>query len=260
MRYVSAFVWVLAIAVMSAPVGLFYPRYVLPVLPLLAVLMAELLCRQQGSAPSTWIRWAVYLFLVVAVVILLSALALQVVINPIHWSVMAMAALLLVAVITLPMAVRKGFESGVASLAAVVLMVPLAFFFLARPLAFPDEGAQIVEKLHEYELFEKGTVSYLGRRKAAAKIRIAAGPKLDMIEDDLLTLQRVADLSVIIFTKNKRPAENLLTGFTVIPASSSWSSFPSQSIRSASSWNEVRKIFKQPDRQHFIAYRDHSPH
>ncbi|MBU0500714.1 MAG: glycosyltransferase family 39 protein [Gammaproteobacteria bacterium] len=245
--------WVIAIILMSVPVGAFFPRYVLPATPLVALLLAEALNRRSDERPAAWLTGAIYLMGIFLSLLLFGALLIRLAMDPDPLALAEMA-LALSVVLALLAQGRKCFDLSVTALAASLLMTPLALFLLAQPIVLPDQGSQIAARLEQLDLIGKGSIVYMGEPVPAAKIRIAAGPGLDLNELDQPTAEDVAQSQALILLEERAGSLDV-SGMEVVPAGSSWSALPLDSLKKARSLEELRAALGHPDQRHFIAWR-----
>lgn len=245
--------WAIAIILMSVPVSDFYSRYVLPVTPLIVLLLAEALNRKKERSPADWARKFIPLLALVLTLLLLAALAIRMALDadPLAMGLIALALLMLLSIAATG---GKGFDASITALAAIILMIPLALFLLVQPIALPDQGSQITAKLDQLGLIGRGRVLFLGEAKPAAKLRIAAGPRLDLRELDQPAPEDVARSPLLVLREDKMAGIDL-SGMEVVLASASWSELPLSALGKARKLDDLREILKQPDQRHFIAWR-----
>ncbi len=238
---------------MSGPIHSFYPRYVLPVVPLLAIVLAYLIARGREGVLCRWSRLFTWLFLLLSIPLLIAGLLLAMADGDGLASISAI--LLTVMALVLAVAVFRSRSDTLLLLlcGSLLLLLPSLFLF-AKPFALPDQGSQIAAKLEELRLLDGKRVAYLGKVHPAAKIRIATGPRLTLHELKSIDMERLATYDALVFLDERRP-EGLLSGYSVTLASRSWSTLPVDRLLQARSMHEAAEILHRPDQIHYVAWR-----
>ena len=249
-----AALWAAAIIVMSGPVKLFYPRYVLPVVPLFAILLAHVLTQVNVSIVLRWARVLVIIALLLSLPFLAGALLMALAGSDGMVLAATAVALLLSTAFAVSVFRTRILGSMVLLCASILLLLPSLYLF-AKPFALPDQGSQVITKLKQLDLVEGKRIAYLGNTQPAAKIRIAAGPKLELHEVRRITAETLADFDAVIFMQERRPDDGQLSGFNIALAARSWSTPPLERLLAASSLDEAAQILRRPNQIHYVAWR-----
>jgi len=247
-----AAVWAVAIVLMSGPVAVFYPRYLLPVIPLLAVVMAYVI--NQAESPLVW-RWAAILT-IITVLLSLPFLGGGMMIALAQSEMVIFAATITLSAIGIATIVSAFRSHAVIAMiplfTAILLLLPSLFLF-ARPFALPDQGTQVAAKLQQLNLLVGKRIAYLGEINPAAKIRIAAGPELELHEVKKPSQEQLNGFDAVVYLQSHKP-EQLLSDYGIQMASQSWSSPPLEQLMAAESLTEAAQILSKPDQIHFVAF------
>ena len=247
-----AAVWSIAIVVMSGPVAVFYPRYLLPVIPLLAIAMAYVINHAESPVVR---RWAGILA-IFAVLLSLPFLGggMMMALAQSEMVIFAVTAILsAIGIAAIVTAFRSHSAIAMISLFATILLLLPSLFLFARPFALPDQGTQVAAKLEKMSLLKGKRIAYLGEINPAAKIRIAAGPELELHEVSNLSEEQLNKFDAVVFLHKKKP-ENLLSGYEIQLAAKSWSTPPLEQLLAAGSLQQAAQILREPDQIHYVAF------
>lgn len=182
-RYIL--VWVFAYAILAAMVSKFSTRYLLPVIPLLAVLLAMALTRLESHVFRRWLQLG--LCLTCLTLLLLGTVAMVV---AIQLDAGLSAMLVTLAIVAGSLVITAGGVRGTRLTAAVCLT---ALLYLTYPLAFltlrhfvvPDQGAQLAKRLDEMDVSDGQPIRIVGKRSLASKLRVCSGGRAQVSRYDL---------------------------------------------------------------------------
>ena len=163
LRFIS--LWVVMIVLFCAMVSFFYDRYLLQVVPLVAIALAILFLenKQFVSIKRTISILKEILIFIGSLAVISGVLFLA---RPVHW-------LLIIVFITGLFFVVKWKLNQSFMIPIMVVAIYTGTYLILAPIALPEIGNQIVSNLEKMNIHE-ATVIY--KKKTAAKIRVAAGP------------------------------------------------------------------------------------
>lgn len=175
-----AILWGIAILGMGAMTSKFYERYLLPVAPVLAILLAWILIKANFESRRTGLKIASWFFLILNSIVFLFSLWLNFNLGAsfLIWIQFGLALLILfylgrltVKSIKLPKAIAYGF---------------LLLFFLISTgtyqISLPDQGQQVKEFATKENIDPTGTIGFIGNLHTSSKIRIGLGTDFQMID------------------------------------------------------------------------------
>jgi len=169
--------WAGMMALMMGTVVNFYPRYALPVLPIVAVALADVLRRADAEVVARRLRLALAGGLVVLTAIGLLAAGINGLLDMgLQGLLLPLMVLVLGAVLT-AWARRRAWQDMAVALAAIVMLMPLTAYLALRHLALPDQGTQIARALLNHPA-QRAAAYYVGHPSLAARIRVCSGGRL----------------------------------------------------------------------------------
>jgi len=169
---VLVFVWIIAIVMMSALVAKFYERYLLPVVPAMAILVAIMLDRYDFSRRK--VSWVLFRFLnwinllMVALAILMSVAIGNAVIN---WVILSVSVCVLFASFSL----RKPEPHLPQWITLNILLILFVSTVLTHPISLPGMGEQAKYFLDRREGKLEGPVAFSGDQYHGSRIRLGMG-------------------------------------------------------------------------------------
>jgi len=175
-----AILWGLAILAMGAMTSKFYERYLLPVAPVLAILLAWILVRAEFQSKRTGLKIASWFFLILNSIVFFFSFWLNMNLGTsVHiWIQLGLALLILfylgrltVKDIKLPKAIAYGF---------------LLLFFLISTgtyhISLPDQGQQVKAFAAKENFDPTVKIGFIGNLHTSSKIRIGLGTDFQMID------------------------------------------------------------------------------
>ncbi|WBL43211.1 glycosyltransferase family 39 protein [Algoriphagus halophytocola] len=175
-----AILWGLAILGMGAMTSKFYERYLLPVAPVLAILIAWILMNANFEQRTRGLKIASWFFLILNTIILLFSLWLNSNLGAPLWIYVQLAVggifLLYLGQLTLnntklPKAISYGFM--------------LLFFMISTgtfQISLPDQGQQVKAFAAREKISPEEQIGFLGNLHTSSKIRIGLGTDFQMID------------------------------------------------------------------------------
>lgn len=175
--YGFAVVWVLSIIGMTAMVSTFYERYLLPVTPMAAVLLAGILITQ-NPAPNKGMKVWSRLFLTINWLVLAVALFAHLGLGGPYW-------IFILWFIALALSLFLWKSSGkldqpLQTLGLSILMLFLSVSIITHPLSIPNQGRQVQSYFKNHTIPKNSKIAFLGNLHYASKIRIGLGPDYKM--------------------------------------------------------------------------------
>lgn len=175
--------WTLVLAVATALVVKFSTRYLLPVVPLWSVILAEMIDRARPQLADAWFR---RLFFAAAACVALMAAGVAGADRQLGFLAVAMVAPLATLIVIVAVATfrGRGFESPPAVRLALILLMAVPILQLAvKPILEPEEAALIVARLDRH-CSAGDAIDYIGKPALAGKIRVATNgqAKLKQLE------------------------------------------------------------------------------
>ncbi|WP_192347153.1 glycosyltransferase family 39 protein [Algoriphagus sp. Y33] len=175
-----AILWGLAILGMGAMTSRFYERYLLPVAPVLAILLAWLLIKAEFGNKSTALKITGWFFLVLNSVIFLFSLWLNINLGApfLIYTQLGIGLLILLYLgqttiksKKLPNTIAYGFM--------------LLFFLLSTgtfQISLPDQGQQVKAFATQEKIDPTGKIGFIGNLHTSSKIRIGLGTDFQMVD------------------------------------------------------------------------------
>ena len=175
-----ALLWGLAILGMGALTTKFYERYLLPVAPVLAVLLAWILVRggfdlrKKGLKISTWI------FLGLSAILGLFAVWLNSNLGSSLFIYLQMAFGLVVWVYLFRLTMRN--EKLPKALSYSILLLFFILSTATAKISLPEQGEQVSEFVKENQIDPKEEIGFIGNIHVSSKIRVYLGPEFYMTD------------------------------------------------------------------------------
>jgi hypothetical protein len=201
--------WVLAYSVCAAWVTKFSTRYVLPVSPLLAVLLAMAVSRLDVHEIRRWLHVA--LSLTSVWLLLLGAVVVTICVQlSAGWLEITVASALLAGGLVLSASGLRatGLPAALCLTALVYISFPLSFLAL-RHLALPDQGAQLAERLQQLSGADHKAIQIVGKPALASKIRVCSAGRATVQQSDPSDLSQISGQAVLIVSEDDLPRIDL---------------------------------------------------
>jgi 4-amino-4-deoxy-L-arabinose transferase-like glycosyltransferase len=236
--------WVILVVLMSGAVFKFYDRYLLPVIPLVALFMAFVFVQSKITFKNTILKVFVVLnVIVLSIIIWYGAFILpdRVLIAGACFSLLVISAYFL--------KVFKNVSTEILIANGVALLY-FNLFVLMYPLLLPSTGNQLVENLNKLEIKKEDKVYVYGNIRTAANIRINCENKFDVVSmDKAYVLPETREHFLVI---NKKEIELLdLADYQIFEGSEEWKLLPVE--RFPSFLQESVAKLKAKGNKYFIA-------
>ncbi|WP_339906176.1 hypothetical protein, partial [uncultured Cyclobacterium sp.] len=171
--YGFAVVWVLSIIGMTAMVSTFYERYLLPVTPMAAVLLAGILIRKNPASNKGMKIWS-RLFLAINWLVLAVALFAHLGLGGPFWIYFQWFIALALSLFLWKRSEK--LDHPLQTLGLSILMLFLSISIITHPLSIPNQGRQVQSYFENHEIPKNSKIAFLGNLHYASKIRIGLGP------------------------------------------------------------------------------------
>jgi len=211
--------WVILIILMSGAVFKFYDRYVLPVIPLVAILLASLLHLSKTRFKKG----------IISILLALNVTAL--VINVLY-AIFILSTTILIFAVILVFNIIAQYKFGVfrnassdVVIANGILLLYFSLFVLLNPLLMPNPGKQLVVNLKNNGIVENSRVYVYGNIRTASNIRIQSHHKMNVISMDTVYTIPATPNHFLVF--DKRDQNRLdLTNYEIEKGSEEWLRVP----------------------------------
>lgn len=211
--------WILAVLAMSGAVFKFYDRYLLPVIPLTAMLFSIVIIQTE-----TWFKKPAKLIFLILNCIVATINILYIIFisaDPVLVAGTATATVILILVTTGKIRIPI---PGIV-LANLILLLWFNGHILLYTLLMPNPGKQLSTTLQHEQVTGKETIYVYGNIRTASAIRIYSNDKLDVVSMDTSWVLPPSNEHLLVFNKNE--AHNLdLTGYRIIKGSEEWKNVP----------------------------------
>ena len=213
------FSWVVLTLIMAGVVFKFYDRYLLPVIPLIAMFLGYTLMDSFTRIKSTFLNVFFYLNIFVLIINISYAIFIQS--HPV-----------LVAGIVVGLFFIAGewlglYKTGSTEtvLAGAIMLLSFSVFSLLYPLLMPNKGKQLVENLNKNGLSASSKVYVFGNIRTASNIRIHSKNTYHVVSMDTLYTLPCEPHHFIVFSEKEKPLLNL-ENYSVFKGSEEYSSIP----------------------------------
>lgn len=175
-----AVLWGLAILGMGAMTSKFYERYLLPVAPVLAILLAWILVKADFESKGTGLKITSWFFLILNLIVLIFSLWLNFNLGAalLVWMQLGLATAILLYLgrltaqgIALPKVIAYGFM--------------LLFFLVSTgtyQISLPDQGQQVKAFAEKEQIDPAEKIGFIGNLHTSSKIRIGLGTGFQMVD------------------------------------------------------------------------------
>ncbi len=214
------FIWAILIVLMAAAVFKFYDRYILPVIPLIAIFIAMVFTEIKTASKKTLIS---ILFGLNVVLLIISVL----------YSAFILPDIILILGIIVSGSLLLLWKSGIfrnisteVIVANGILLFYFSVFSLLYPLLMPNPGKQMVNVLYEQGATKNDQIYVYGNIRAASNIRIQSHNKLNVISmDTLFILPSEKNNHFLVFDKKEQNKLDL-QNYDVFNGSEEWMRVP----------------------------------
>jgi len=214
------FIWAILIVLMAAAVFKFYDRYILPVIPLIAIFIAMVFTEIKTASKKTLIS---ILFGLNVVLLIISVL----------YSAFILPDIILILGIIVSGSLLLLWKSGIfrnisteVIVANGILLFYFSVFSLLYPLLMPNPGKQMVNVLYEQGATKNDQIYVYGNIRAASNIRIQSHDRLNVISmDTLFILPSEKNNHFLVFDKKEQNKLDL-QNYDVFNGSEEWMRVP----------------------------------
>ncbi|MGQ8336483.1 ArnT family glycosyltransferase [Sunxiuqinia sp. A32] len=248
--------WVLAMIGMASLVSKFYYRYLVPVIPVMAMVMAYFIWSQQ-SKKGTKRLLKTALIIAYAIFILVN-------IAGIASAILFMAPKWYFAVFVISIGISSWYFTKwineillKQSTLTYLLMAGIFFglFFVIKPISYPGEGKQIAEKLQELKIKNTDAIQFYGKTRSASRLRVATKGEFYLKAWQPYQSQILPETEVVIIADTYLDSL-ALDDFKIYPASAVWGDIRVDEIYQAKTEKELNELkFKRSD-LYFIGIRE----
>lgn len=211
--------WIIMFIIMSGAVFKFYDRYILPVIPLVALLFAYILTQSVTGFKKAFLNFFLILNLVIVTVNILYAVFILPDLILILGTVFSAAI-----IIALYFHVFQKFSKEILIANAIMLLF-FNVFILLYPLLMPNPGKQLVTNLHRQGITPANKIYVYGNIRAASNIRIHCNNQWQVISMDTVYSLPASQKDFLVFSKKEEPFLHL-NGYNITEGSEEWSRVP----------------------------------
>ncbi len=168
--------WILAMIGMASLVSKYYYRYLIPVMPVVAMMFAYFIQKTESKAGIRKMLnaslWIAYLILMLVSLLAITSIYLF---DGAIWQIVVVLGLIVIS--SLLFVKKKTFETNSKASLTYGMMAGIFFilYFLIKPISYPGQGLQITEKLNEHDIKDSETIQFYGKTRIASRIRVASG-------------------------------------------------------------------------------------
>lgn len=213
--------WMILIVLMSGAVFKFYDRYILPVIPLAAILLASIFVHSKTGFKKTIINTLFVLNLTVLAISILYATF----ILPDTLLIIGIVISILILTSWL-MGIFKNISNEII-IANGVLLFYFSAFILLYPLLMPNSGKQMVNALKEQGISKNDKVYVYGNIRAASNIRIHSKNNFNVISMDTIYTLPETPGHFLVFDKKEQDLLDL-RNYKVFNGSEEWLRVPTE--------------------------------
>jgi len=170
--YLFILCWVGIYVIQASFIHVPSDRYMLPIIPALAMLIADIFTRADRSFVRQWFYGTCKIFAVVLIIITVASLAIG---GSFGWRITDWAIVVLVLPIVVALFRMTEFHrlpTLATGVSAAALAVPLVLFLAVQHFALPDQGEKIAKVLRETDVDSAQPVLLVGTPGLASKIRL----------------------------------------------------------------------------------------
>ncbi len=163
------FTWMMAIILMTAMVSTFYERYLLPVIPVVAIGLAGLISMEKTKSLTSW-SW---IFIVLNGLVLIVAFVLNLVLSSSIW-IFLQWTLGLIILIFMVIGIKTN-RPRIPILGLTFIFLFYSLSLLSYPISIPHQGVQVKALVEEKKLPKGTKIAFVGHPHYGSKIRIGLG-------------------------------------------------------------------------------------
>lgn len=211
--------WVILIFLMSAAVFKFYDRYILPGIPLIAIIFAMVF----AASEIRFKRGIIFILFAMNLVMLVINSMYSIFILPDKILIVGVFTSGLILILWLSKVFRKA--PGEVIIANGVMLFYFSAFILLYPLLMPNPGKQLVNNLYEKGASPSEKIYVYGNIRAASNLRIQSFNKLDVVSMDTVFQLPAESNNYLVFDEREKQKLDL-TNYTVFKGSEEWLRVP----------------------------------
>jgi len=173
--YLFVFCWIGVYLIQASLVGRPSDRYTLPMIPALALLIADVFTRADRSFVSQWFYRSCKIFAVVLIIVTAFSVAIGGSLGwkATDWAIVVLA--LTIAVVLFRVTKFHRLPALATGVTAAALALPLALFPAVQRFALPDQAEKIANVLRKSDVDSAHPVFLIGPPALASKIRVHMG-------------------------------------------------------------------------------------
>jgi 4-amino-4-deoxy-L-arabinose transferase-like glycosyltransferase len=217
------FSWVVLTLIMAGGVFKFYDRYLLPVIPLIAVFFGFILVNSVANFKTTFLKLLFILNIIALTINIIYAIFINT--HPVLVTGIVISLCFIAAKVY---GLFKNIQIEII-LAGGIMLLYFSGFTLLYPLLMPNPGKQLVYNLNENGISTNEKVYVYGNIRAASNIRIHSENTLQVISMDTVFSLPAGSDHFIVFSEKEKPLLNL-ENYSVFQGSEEYSSIPLEKL------------------------------
>lgn len=230
-----------------------YDRYLLPLVPILAVWMASIIIKTIDKEPLILRIWSILAVLVHGI-LLAFALTISITLkeSAAHYiwlfSGLAISSYIL----------YRLFQSrNVLWLALAVPLIAYNLTIVTHTISFPSEGQQIAKILEKNNIDNHQEIGFIGNPQIASKLRIVSKGQYQITNLNELFAEYESENFKVIVVGQKDMYLFPKTSFTVLGNSINWSSYESNELIYSLFKGDYRRMLAQNGKKYYVLMRNH---
>jgi 4-amino-4-deoxy-L-arabinose transferase-like glycosyltransferase len=236
--------WIITVIAMSGAVFKFYDRYLLPVIPLVALAFALIIAKTETRFKISTAKVFIILNIIVVTV------------NILFWVfiltdgfLMAGSILGIFSLGLIYLLHRRKYRPELL-ISGGILLLWFNMHTLLFTLLMPNPGEQLVQSIQEVEDAGNKKVYVYGNIRTASNIRIHSGNRLDVVSMDTIYSLPAGANHILVFSRKEEPLLNL-KNYQIKEGSEEWKRLPEEKFP-VFMQESVRKV-KESGTEYFIA-------
>lgn len=234
-----AITWIIAVILMSGMVFKFYERYLLPVIPVCAIWLANLITGKIEIKPRLIKLWSLIMVCGNTVFILAAA------VFYLNFDNKPLDYIWLIVAILITILVLYNFfkTKNMVWFSISILTISIHISIITHKISFPNEGQQIVQIIKSSNINTTQGIAFIGDPECSSKLRIACKNELYVVNMDELFAEYESESYDILIVSEDDIFLFPRRDFEYLGNSLSWNSSQSQSlILSALKGNYVQQV------------------
>ncbi len=251
-------VWGLAMVGMASFVSKFYYRYLIPVLPVLAMAMAWLIwSNHQKSGTLKMMKTGLFISFTLFLLVNLSGIVVVCLFYAPVWYYLVFALNILISSWLFLKNRRKSILRQSILIYWFMAGIFYSLYFVIRPISAPTNGQQIVQKLNELNISSGDSIQFFGHTRIASNLRVVTKGEYFFIAYKQEEAEIRPETRVVVFPDSFIEELNL-ENFDLVPASYVWSEINPGEIWAVKNRNELFELKKERSDIYYIGIRKSS--